>query len=87
MLPVPEETQAGNADQYVQVRLVVGKINLVEKIAQLASIKPEEVATLEKERRLELGQEVMKRAMEPPSGGERTPPRLPRSPRKSSRRA
>ena len=54
----PDETEMGfegfvrvfnnSGEEYenAQVRLVVGKINLVEKIAQLAQIKPEDVAKL-----------------------------------------
>ncbi|MHB8863096.1 MAG: DUF4139 domain-containing protein [Pirellulaceae bacterium] len=75
----PDETEMGfegfvrvsnnSGEEYenAQVRLVVGKINLVEKIAQLANIKPEDVGKLEEERRLELGKEVMKKAIEPSS--------------------
>ena len=58
----PDETEMGfegfvrvsnnSGEEYenAQVRLVVGKINLVEKIAQLANIKPEDVAKLEKDK-------------------------------------
>jgi len=54
---------SGEEYENAQVRLVVGKINLVEKIAQLAQIKMEDVGKMDKDRREELGKEVMKRAM------------------------
>src|ERR1700676_4093952 len=47
-----------------QVRLVVGTINLVEKIAQLAQIKPGEVRQLAEDRRHELGLEAAAKSME-----------------------
>ncbi|NLX98848.1 MAG: DUF4139 domain-containing protein [Rhodopirellula sp.] len=56
---------SGEEYENAQVRLVVGKINLVEKIAQLARIKLDEVPSLEKAEREVLGKEVLKRAMEP----------------------
>jgi hypothetical protein len=72
----PAETQMGfegfvrvfnnSGEEYenAQIRLVVGKINLVEKIAQLAQVKLEDVANMNKDRRRELGKEVLKLAME-----------------------
>lgn len=71
----PEETEIGfegfvrvfnnSGEEYenAQVRLVVGKINLVEKIAQLAQVKPEDVAKMAKDRRERLGREVLEKAM------------------------
>ena len=71
----PDETEMGfegfvrvfntSGEEYenAQVRLVVGKINLVEKIAQLARIKLDDVAKMEQQQREALGKEVLKRAM------------------------
>jgi hypothetical protein len=57
----------GSGEEYenAQVRLVVGKINLVEKIAQLAQIKPEDVAKLQKDRREQLSKEALTLALAP----------------------
>lgn len=60
---------SGEEYEDAQVRLVVGKINLVEKIAQLASIKPEDVAKLEESKRDRLEKQVLERAMVPQALG------------------
>lgn len=60
---------SGEEYEDAQVRLVVGKINLVEKIAQLASIKPEDVAKLEEGKRDRLEKQVLERAMVPQASG------------------
>ena len=97
----PDETEMGfegfvrvfnnSGEEYenAQVRLVVGKINLVEKIAQLAQIKPEDVAQDGEgpgERHSKQGSLEAAMAHERHRRRPRLPPR-PRSPRKSSRRA
>ena len=55
---------SGEEYENAQIRLVVGKINLVEKIAQLARISMDKVAELDHRRRERLGQRVLKEAME-----------------------
>ncbi|MHB9045606.1 MAG: hypothetical protein ACYC35_06640, partial [Pirellulales bacterium] len=50
-----------------QIRLVVGKINLVEKIAQLAQIPMDKVAELEKSKATELRARVARKAMDMPA--------------------
>jgi len=55
---------SGEEYEDAQVRLVVGKINLVEKIAQLARISMQDVAKLGKELRGRLAREVAKEAFE-----------------------
>jgi hypothetical protein len=61
-------TNASGEDyEQAQVRLVVGTINLVEKIAQLAQIGMEKVEELEGERRDELRRQVAKTAMAMPA--------------------
>ena len=97
----PDETEMGfegfvrvsnnSGEEYenAQVRLVVGKINLVEKIAQLAKIPmPEDVAKLEEERRKDSRQEVMTMCdwSRLPAAAAASAPAA-ESPRKSSRRA
>ena len=74
----PDETEMGfegfvrvfnnSGEEYenAQVRLVVGKINLVEKIAQLAQISPERVQTLPADRKRELSEESLRLPMSPP---------------------
>ena len=71
----PDETQmafdgfvrvynhSGEAYENAQVRLVVGTINLVEKIAQLARIPSSKVDKLSKRKAREFRQQVAKRAM------------------------
>jgi len=73
----PDETEMGfegfirvannSGEEYedAHVRLVVGKINLVEKIAQLANIKPEDVGKLEEGKRDQLEKQVLELAMVP----------------------
>jgi hypothetical protein len=73
----PEETEmsfegfvrvsnnSGEEYEDAQVRLVVGKINLVEKIAQLARIPMDKVAQLEKRRRAEMKVRVLREALAP----------------------
>ena len=73
---------SGEEYENAQVRLVVGKINLVEKIAQLAKVPVAEVERLGRERRDEAKKEAMKdavRAAEAPAPaaapGEPPPPK------------
>lgn len=54
---------SGEDYENAQVRLVVGRINLVEKIAQLAQIPMSQVAQLEKEAREQFRREAMARAV------------------------
>lgn len=54
---------SGEAYEDAQVRLVVGTINLVEKIAQLAQVPMEEVSALDRERRNGLRRSVAKAEM------------------------
>ena len=56
---------SGEEYENAQVRLVVGTINLVEKIAQLAQIPMEQVDKLEESSRHELRRSVAKAAMMP----------------------
>ena len=74
----PEETEMGfegfvrvsnnSGEEYedAQIRLVVGKINLVEKIAQLAQIPMDKVAGMEKDAREHLRRRVTKEALAAP---------------------
>src|SRR3990172_4608419 len=57
---------SGEEYEEAQIRLVVGKINLVEKIAQLAQIPMERVAEMEEKDRSDRRREVLKEAMEKP---------------------
>ncbi len=50
-----------------QVRLVVGTINLVEKIAQLAQLPPQQLDQLERSKRDELKKESLRAVMELPA--------------------
>ncbi len=71
----PEETQmsfegfvrvsnnSGEEYEEAQIRLVVGRINLVEKIAQLARIPVGKVAEMDKARRAEMEHRVLKEAL------------------------
>jgi hypothetical protein len=59
------ENNSGEEYENAQVRLVVGKINLVEKIAELARVKSEDVTKMGKDKRDRLEKEVLERAMEP----------------------
>jgi len=54
---------SGEEYENAQIRLVVGKINLVEKIAQLARIPMDKVAEMDHRRLERLGREVLKEAM------------------------
>jgi len=67
---------SGEEYEDAQVRLVVGTINLVEKIAQLAQVPVSEVAKLEKEQLGELKLKAAEVAMAPPPAAapEATPP-------------
>jgi hypothetical protein len=74
----PEESHVGlegfvrvtnnSGEEYedAQVRLVVGRINLVQKIAELARITPEQVAQLDDAAKTRLRGEVMRKALEAP---------------------
>jgi hypothetical protein len=89
----PDETEMGfegfvrvfnnSGEEYenAQVRLVVGKINLVEKIAQLARIKLDEVQKMEKAEREELGKEALKKAMVPEAPAAAAAPAPPAKPK------
>jgi len=55
---------SGEEYEDAEIRLVVGKINLVEKIAQLAQIPMERVAEMEEKDRSDRRREVLKEAME-----------------------
>src|SRR3954467_7160648 len=59
---------SGEEYEDAQVRLVVGKINLVEKIAQLAKIPMSEVSKLAEEKKDQLRREVATKAMSAPMG-------------------
>ncbi|MFH1921285.1 MAG: hypothetical protein ABIP48_15570 [Planctomycetota bacterium] len=61
---------SGEEYEEAQIRLVVGKINLVEKIAQLASIPMAQVAQLERQKRDEYRGQVLRRAMASRKAGE-----------------
>jgi len=58
---------SGEDYEDAQVRLVVGRINLVEKIAQLARVPVSEVAGMEKAKREELRDRALRRAIEAPA--------------------
>ena len=58
---------SGEEYEKAQVRLVVGKINLVEKIAQLARIPMDEVAEMEEGKREKSRRVVLKGAMKAPA--------------------
>jgi hypothetical protein len=60
---------SGEEYEDAQVRLVVGTINLVEKIAQLANIPMPQVATMEAEKLNDMKQKVLSAAMAPPPPG------------------
>jgi hypothetical protein len=55
---------SGEEYENAQIRLVVGKINLVEKIAQLAQLPPQKVAELGENKKRELELESLKKAVE-----------------------
>lgn len=56
---------SGEDYENAQVRLVVGTINLVEKIAQLARVPMEQVGRLQKDRTMELRRDAAKSMMMP----------------------
>ena len=58
---------SGEEYEDAQVRLVVGRINLVQKIAELARITPEQVAQLEDSAKTRFRGEVLRKAMEAPA--------------------
>jgi len=62
------QNNSGEDYENAQVRLVVGRINLVEKIAQLAKVPVAQVAAMEKGKREELRDRALKLAMEAPAG-------------------
>ena len=57
---------SGEEYEDAQVRLVVGKINLVEKIAQLARVSMKDVSDMDKGRRDEFKKQVLKEAVRGP---------------------
>jgi len=60
---------SGEEYEDAQVRLVVGRINLVQKIAELAQIPVAQVTKLAPESMVQLRGQVMRRAMNAPTGG------------------
>jgi hypothetical protein len=58
---------SGEEYENAQVRLVVGKVNLVEKIAQLAQVSVSKVVEMEKARRDEYRTHAMRRVMAAPA--------------------
>ena len=71
---------SGEEYENAQVRLVVGKINLVEKIAQLAQIAPANVAELAAENRRELAIDALRKPMSAPAAASTAAP-LPEKPK------
>jgi len=59
--------ESGEEYENAQVRLVVGKINLVEKIAQLARVSMDEVDKLKRDERLHFQVESARRALSMPA--------------------
>jgi hypothetical protein len=57
---------SGEEYENAQVRLVVGRINLVQKIAELARITPAEVDRLEEQTKTRFRGEALRKAMEAP---------------------
>ena len=55
---------SGEEYEQAQVRLVVGKVNLVEKIAQLARVGMERVADMERNRRSEFRRQAARKMLE-----------------------
>ena len=72
---------SGEEYEDAQVRLVVGTINLVEKIAQLAKLPPAELDKIELAQRDELRQQAARELMElpasAPAGAAATPAKMP----------
>ena len=60
---------SGEEYEDAQVRLVVGRINLVEKIAELARITPQQVEKLEEGVRSKFKGDALRKAMEAPAAG------------------
>jgi hypothetical protein len=62
---------SGEEYEDAQVRLVVGRVNLVQKIAELARIAPQQVAELDRVEHERLKADVLRKAMDAPaaSGG------------------
>jgi hypothetical protein len=60
---------SGEEYEDAQIRLVVGTINLVEKIAQLAQIPMDEVASLEQDKLRDFRREAAAKSMNRPSHG------------------
>lgn len=61
--------KSGEDYENAEIRLVVGTINLVEKIAELARIPVSDVGAMKKDRRDSLRMEAADKAMARPSGG------------------
>ena len=59
--------ESGEQYEHAQIRLIVGKINLVEKIAQLARVPIAEVANMEKEVRLSFQRQATRRFLNAPA--------------------
>ncbi|MDA1049731.1 MAG: hypothetical protein O3C40_04520 [Planctomycetota bacterium] len=60
--------ESGEEYEDAQVRLVVGKINLVEKIAQLARVPIEEVGKMEEKLRFDIRNRAIHAVMDAPGG-------------------
>src|SRR5208283_3069663 len=60
---------SGEEYEDAQVRLVVGRINLVEKIAELARIPVSDVSQMANEQKVLLGRAVLRSTMSAPMGG------------------
>jgi len=74
---------SGEEYEDAQVRLVVGKINLVQKIAELANVAPEALSRLSESRRSDLKAEAVKRFLgadkdeaDDSEGGKRVPKQI-----------
>ena len=81
---------SGEEYEDAQVRLVVGRINLVQKIAELARIPANEVDKLEKAAKAHFRGEALKKAMDAPVSEAAAPGRRDKrrkSPRRSPRKA
>ncbi len=71
---------SGEEYEDAQIRLVVGTINLVEKIAQLAKLPPAELDKLEKDQKAELRLEAARSVMNAPAAtplGAAAEPKMP----------
>jgi hypothetical protein len=65
---------SGEEYEDAQVRLIVGRINLVQKIAELAHVAPQQVDELARGMREKLKADVLREVMAAPMGGAGGPP-------------